>query len=114
MLYYGSVKSNNSNECIVCHYWYFNHGFKFILIMGLNLKIPFVMVAMIWQRCVLILVILLLSLLKVLVIVELFMILANLMQYICCKILCLMIVGLYTIYIKEINIKKIKILNQPP
>ena len=23
------AKSNNSKECMVCHYWYFNHGFKF-------------------------------------------------------------------------------------
>ena len=23
------VKSNNSKECRDCHYWYFNHGFKF-------------------------------------------------------------------------------------
>ena len=22
-------KSNDSKESIVCHYWYFNHGFKF-------------------------------------------------------------------------------------
>ena len=38
MLYYNKidlteginpVKSNNSKERIVCHYWFFNHGFKF-------------------------------------------------------------------------------------
>ena len=38
MLYYNKidlteginpVKSNNSKESIVCHYWFFNHGFKF-------------------------------------------------------------------------------------
>ena len=23
------VKSSNSKECIVCHYWFFNHGFEF-------------------------------------------------------------------------------------
>ena len=23
------AKSNNSKECMVCHYWCFNHGFKF-------------------------------------------------------------------------------------
>ena len=23
------TKSKNSKECIVCHYYYFNHGFKF-------------------------------------------------------------------------------------
>ena len=38
MLNYGRIglsegidpaKSNNSKEYIVCHYWFFNHGFKF-------------------------------------------------------------------------------------
>ena len=23
------VAKNNSKECIVCHYWYFDHGFKY-------------------------------------------------------------------------------------
>ena len=23
------AKSNNNKECIVCHYWFFNHGLKF-------------------------------------------------------------------------------------
>ena len=23
------AKSNNSKECMVCHYWLFNHGFEF-------------------------------------------------------------------------------------
>ena len=23
------LKSNNSKECMVCHYWVFNHGFKY-------------------------------------------------------------------------------------
>ena len=23
------VSSNNSKECIICDYWFFNHGFKF-------------------------------------------------------------------------------------
>ena len=23
------AKSNNSKECMVCHYWFFNHEFKF-------------------------------------------------------------------------------------
>ena len=22
------IKSNNSKECMICHYWFFNHGFK--------------------------------------------------------------------------------------
>ena len=38
MLYYDRIglsegidvaKSNNSKECMVFHYWFFNHGFKF-------------------------------------------------------------------------------------
>ena len=38
MLYYYRIdiskridlaKSNNSKECMICHYWFFNHGFKF-------------------------------------------------------------------------------------
>ena len=38
MLYYERIdisegtdptKSNNSKECMICHYWFFNHGFKF-------------------------------------------------------------------------------------
>ena len=23
------VKTNSSRECVICHYWLFNHGFKF-------------------------------------------------------------------------------------
>ena len=23
------VKSSNSKECVICHYWFFNHGFEF-------------------------------------------------------------------------------------
>ena len=23
------VKSSNSKECMICHYWFFNHGFEF-------------------------------------------------------------------------------------
>ena len=38
MLYYDRIdvsegicpaKSNNSKECMICHDWFFNHGFKF-------------------------------------------------------------------------------------
>ena len=38
MLYYKRInisegidptKSNKSKECMICHYWFFNHGFKF-------------------------------------------------------------------------------------
>ena len=23
------AKHNNSKECMICHYWFFNHGFTF-------------------------------------------------------------------------------------
>ena len=23
------AKSNNNKECMICHYWFFNHGFQF-------------------------------------------------------------------------------------
>ena len=55
------AKSNESKECMVCHYLFFNRGFEF--------KILYAMVVMIWQCCVLIQVILLLLLLKMLIIV---------------------------------------------
>ena len=38
MLYYDRIdiseridltKNNRSKECMICHYWFFNHGFKF-------------------------------------------------------------------------------------
>ena len=38
MLYYNRIdtsegvdlaKSNNSKECMICHYWFFDHGVKF-------------------------------------------------------------------------------------
>ena len=38
MLYYDRIdinegidlaKNNNNKECMICHYWFFNHGFKF-------------------------------------------------------------------------------------
>ena len=77
----------------------------FFLLMDSNFKISLLMVARIWQYCLLILEILLLSLLKVLILFVLFMALANLKQFICLKIQCLMIVGIYKMHIKEINIK---------
>ena len=64
------------------------------------------MAVMTWRCCVLIQAILLLPLLKVLIIDVLFMALKNLKQFICLKILCLKIVGIYIkIHINEINIK---------
>ena len=56
------AKSNNSIECIICQYWFFNHGFKFQ--------------DSVWNGCVLIYAILLSSMFKVLHIVELFKVLA--------------------------------------
>ena len=39
-------KSNRSKECMICHYWFFNHSFKF--------QESYAMVVMIWQYQVLI------------------------------------------------------------
>ena len=64
-----------SNKECVCHYSY--------IFVGLNFKMLFVMVVMTWQCCILILALLLLSLLKVLIIVALFITLANLKQLVC-------------------------------
>ena len=50
MLYYDRIglnegidptKSNKSKECMICHYWFFNHGFKF--------QVLYAMIAKIWQ-----------------------------------------------------------------
>ena len=65
------------------------------LIMGINLKIMFVIVVLIWQGIVLILGIFLIPLLKVLIIVVLFTRLTNLKQLVSQKILCLMVVDIY-------------------
>ena len=84
MLYYDRIdlnegtdvaKSNNSEKCIVCNYWFFNHGLQFqnsvcnccheLMMLCLNIAT------------------LLLSLLKVFIIVVIFMTLANLKQLIC-------------------------------
>ena len=73
--------------------------------MGLNLKIMFVMVVMTRRFCVLILAILLLSLFEVLIIVVLFTTLVNLALSICYKILCLMIVGMHKMHIREIDLE---------
>ena len=63
--------------------WFATSSF---LIMGLNSKIKFLMVVMSWECCVLILVMLLLSLSKGLIIVELSMTLANLKQFVVRKL----------------------------
>ena len=74
MLNYGRIYINegidpakNRKESTVCHYWIF----------------IYVMVAMVWQLCILIYVILLLSLLRMLIIVALLTELANLKQSTC-------------------------------
>ena len=56
-------KSNNNNKRIVCHYWYFNHGFKFqklvcndchdLLMLRLNISdIAIITVKGIYYRCI--------------------------------------------------------------
>ena len=91
MLYYDRIiiskgidptKSNKSKECIICHYFFFNHGFKFqdsvcngchdLTMFSVNISD----IAIITVKNV----ILLLSLLKMLIIVVLFIPLANLKQ----------------------------------
>ena len=91
------AESNNSKERIVCEYWLFSHGFKF--------QNSVCNVAMIWQCCVLVLAILLLLVLKGFTIIALFMTLADLKKFICYKNLCLKIMGMYKMYVKEIKIK---------
>ena len=86
--------------------WFDTIGF---LIMGSNFKIMFVMAVMYWRYCVLILVILLLSLLKELIIVALFIILANLKPIFCYKILCLVIVRIYKRCMSKKSILKIEL-----
>ena len=91
MLYYDRIdiskeidptKSNKSKECIICHYFFFNHGFKFqdsvcngchdLTMFSVNISdIAIITVTN---------VILLLSLLKMLIIVVLFITLADLKQ----------------------------------
>ena len=73
--------------------WFVTIGF---LKMDSDFKILYVMVVMIWLFCGLTLVTLLLSMLKTLIIVVLFMTLASLKQFVYQKfIMCLMIVGIY-------------------
>ena len=95
MLYYDRIdlsetidvaKNKSSKECIVFYCWNFSHEFKF--------QNQFLMVVKISCCVVLILAILPLSLLKAIILFVLFMILANQMQFIYRKIMCLMIVGI--------------------
>ena len=75
-------------ECMIFHYWFFNHGFKFqdsvcngchdLLILSNNMSDIYM----------------LLSLLKMLIIVVVFITLANLKQLIY-KVLCLKNIGIY-------------------
>ena len=72
MLYYdrldingrtGLAKSNNSKECMICHYWFFNHRFKFndsvcngchdLTMLGLNMSdIIIITVKNVDHRCI--------------------------------------------------------------
>ena len=67
--------TNDSEECMICRYWYFNHGFKYqdSVCNGCHD----------WLMPVLRLVIMLLFLLKKFIIVVLFTALANLKQFLC-------------------------------
>ena len=72
MLYYDRIdiskgidltKSNNSKECMICHYWFFNHGVKFqdsvcdgchdLIILSVNISnIAIITVKNIDYRCI--------------------------------------------------------------
>ena len=72
MLYYERIdlskeievaKSNDCKECLICHYWFFNHGFKFqnsvcngchdLTIMYLNISdIAIIIVKGVDYRCI--------------------------------------------------------------
>ena len=69
-----------------------------LLIIGLNFKILFAMVVMIWRCSVFIFS-------DIAIITALFLASANLTQFICKKIQCLTIVGIYKMYMNKINIK---------
>ena len=74
-------------------------------VMGLSFQSLFVIFVVVCWCCVLVLATLLLTPLKVVVMIVFFMTLADLLQYICWNILCFMIIGIYKMHIKEINIK---------
>ena len=90
------VKSNDSKEYMVCHYWFVNHGFKRqhfvcngchdLTLLCLNLS-DIAIVAV-----------------KVLITVVLLMALTDLKQFIYQKILYWMIVGMDKMHTKKINI----------
>ena len=69
------TKSKDSKECIVCHYWYFNHGFKFQKSVFNGCHDLLMMSP--------ILIMLLLPILEVLIFIVLFMVLAIPLQFIC-------------------------------
>ena len=75
------AKSNSSKECLVCHYCYFNHGFKFQKFVR-NSCHDFLMLYLNISNLTI-----------------------KLLQFICCKILCLMIVGINKVLIRKISIK---------
>lgn len=89
----GVAKSNNKKEYMVCHYWFFNHGLKiqdsvcngchYLTMLCLNISDITITTAK----------------------GVLFMALANLNQFIYQKILCMMIVGIYKMYMKQKNYK---------
>ena len=57
------AKSNNSKECMICHYWFFNHGFEFqdsvcngchdLTILSVNISdVPIITVKNVGYRCI--------------------------------------------------------------
>ena len=89
---------NNSKECVLYHYWYFNHGFKFRNSV-FHSRHDFEM----W--CLNLSSIVSITDFSLLFLLLLFMTSTELLQFIFQNILCLMILGIYKNHIKEINIK---------
>ena len=111
MIYYGKIdltkgidiiKSKSSKECTVCHYCYFNRESNFqksacnsfhVLVINSHINIVIISVKSDDYHCI------------TYGVSKLLMMWANLMLLIFWKILCLMIMDLYKMHFKEIDIK---------
>ena len=72
------AKSNNSRECVICHFWFVNHGFKFQDYVCSGCHLPMLLISAILQ----------LSLLKMLIIVALFIMLKLVPDHLKTKQMC--------------------------
>ena len=72
------AKSNNSRECVICYFWFVNHGFKFQDYVCSGCHLPMLLISAILQ----------LSLLKMLIIVALFIMLKLVPDHLKTKQMC--------------------------